>query len=399
MYVSEAWSGARPRRLVSLVLGALLVGLLATPYLRDFAPDDTSLMSGAVAWDIAAVVVAALLVAYAIYCFVKAPTWRQGLLEALPSFLLLLIPVPAWLGLEPALGLIPVLVAFLLMIRDLARGHALAFSAIAIFGILLVSSIFMADVEEEAGEGRMRHWWQAMFWGAGQILRFDRGVNMYAPQTDLGKWIGIAVITSGVLFSAILLSALTSWAVNAASKGKDDKVNRAFIAKAVDEAIERALMAMNRPDAAAAYAAAAMGPGESEPTADEGEQRVWIDVERIVGSQPFSWWHSRWISVPAYVERLREADPTALPTLLDGELALLVVVVEGRGCSEAEGESMTAAGQRLVVVHAAGTTVDEIRARVRAGDVVVTDNPDLSRGLTQRGVRVMAPVGAPTSAA
>ena len=46
---------------------------------------------------------------------------------------------------------------------------------------------------------------------------------MYAPKTDLGNWIGLAVVAAGVLFSAVLLSALTSWAVNSARKGKDDK--------------------------------------------------------------------------------------------------------------------------------------------------------------------------------
>ena len=393
MYVSDHWSGDRPRRIVSAVLAAVYVALLAIPYLRDIALDNGRLTAALAPWLIAAGIVGILLLGSAVYCFVKAQTPRQGVLEALPSVVVLLMPVPWFLGLEAVLGLIPVLIAFLLTIRDLARGHAMAFSIIAIFGILLICSIFMADAEEEAGKGRMKHWWQATFWGAGQIFRFPKAVSMYSPETDLGNWIGIAVICSGVLFSAALLSALTSWAVNSSRKGNDDKVNRARIAQAVDEAVERALTAMGRPDAAAAFVAAASETDESEPRCGPGEKRVWIDVDRIVGSQPFGWWESRRVTVPAYVERVRGADPSALPALPDVDLALLVAVVEGGGRSEAEGESTTASGQRLVVVHAAASTADEILDRVRAGDIVITDSPVLTRDLSERDVRLVAPVG------
>ncbi|MBU6311579.1 MAG: hypothetical protein KGN38_03520 [Actinomycetales bacterium] len=398
MYVSDEWSGDRPRRLVSILLASLFVALLAIPYLRDLTDDNGQPSGGSTPWFIAAGVAGVLLLASAVYSFVKARTPRTGLLEALPSVIVLLAPVPGLLGLQPELGLIPVLVAFLLMIRDLARGHAMAFSIIAILGILLVSSVFMADVEDEAGEGRMKHWWQAMFWGAGQIFRFHRSVSMYAPKTDLGNWIGLAVVAAGVLFSAVLLSALTSWAVNSARKGKDDKATAKLIASAVDRAVERALLATSGPEAAAAFSAASAAPPESAPEPMPGERRVWIDVERVVGSGPLAWWQSRRVTVPAYVERLRASDPSALPTLVDGERALLVAVVEGGGRSEAEGESVTASGQRLLVVHAPGSTSDEILERVRAGDVVVTDNPELLRDLGERDVTLVAPVGAPPAA-
>lgn len=393
MYVSDSWSGDRPRRLLSLVLGALYVALIATPYLRDLTSNAGTPGAGSAPWFIAAGVAGVLLLGSAVYSFVKAPSATTGLLEALPALVVLLAPVPALLGLQPEIGLFFVLAAFLLMIRDLARGHAMAFSVIAIFGILLVTSVFMADVEAEAGKGRMKHWWQAMFWGAGQIFRFHRSVSMYAPQTDLGNWIGIGIVAAGVLFSAVLLSALTSWAVNSARKGKDDKANTKLIASAVDKAVERALLATSGPEVAAAFAAEAAEPRESAPQPEPGEQRVWIDVDRIVGSGPLAWWRSRRVTVPAYVERLRASDPSALPAPGDGDRWLLVAVVEGGGRSEAEGESTTASGQRLVVVHAAASTADEILDRARAGDIVITDSPVLTRDLSERDVRLVAPVG------
>lgn len=392
MYVSEAWSGDRPRRLLGLLVGALYVVLLAVPFLRDYTAE------AATPWIIGAAIVGLVVLGTAVYSFIKARNWKTGILEALPALILLLTPVPYMLGWQPEIGLVFVLVAFLLKIRDLARGHAMVFSIIAILGILVISSVFMADVEQEAGQSRMQHWWQAMFWGAGQIFRFHRSVSMYAPKTDLGNWIGLAVVAAGVLFSAVLLSALTSWAVNSARKGKDDKATAKLIASAVDRAVERALLATSGPEAAAAFSAASAAPPESAPEPMPGERRVWIDVERVVGSGPLAWWQSRRVTVPAYVERLRASDPSALPTLVDGERALLVAVVEGGGRSEAEGESVTASGQRLVVVHAPGSTSDEILERVRAGDVVVTDNPELLRDLGERDVTLVAPVGAPPAA-
>ena len=384
MYVSEAWSGDRPRRLLGLLVGALYVVLLAVPFLRDYTA------AAATPWIVCAAIVGLALLGTAIYSFMKARNWKTGILEALPALILLLTPVPYLLGWQPEIGLVFVLTAFLLKIRDLARGHAMVFSIIAILGILVISSVFMADVEQEAGQGRMQHWWQAMFWGAGQIFRFHRAVGMYSPKTDLGNWIGIAVVAAGVLFSAVLLSALTSWAVNSSRKKNDAKSDEAMIAKAVDAAVQRAVDAVLGPEAAAAIAAS-QSLDESMPSAQAGEQRVWIDVEHIVGSRPFGWWESRRVSVPAYVAELRASHAAGLSGLDEGMRPLLIPIVEGSGCAEPEGESTTAAGARLVVVHAEGTADDDILERVRAGDVVVTDRPRLAEALLERDIKVASP--------
>lgn len=78
---------------------------------------------------------------------------------------------------------------------------------------------------------------------------------------------------------------------------------------------------------------------------------------------------------------------------------LLVAVVEGGGRAEPEGETVIAPGERLVVVHAADSTADEIADRVRAGDVVVTDDPALLQTLQDHDVTVVAPVGSAGSSA
>lgn len=399
MYVSDAWSGDRPRRLVTLILGALYVTFLAVPYLRDLPALAGPTPESATPWFVAAAIVGVLLLGMCVYFFVKASSPKIGVLKVLPGILVLLTPVPALLGLQPEIGLVFVFAAFLMTIRDLARGHAMTFSVIAVFGILLISSIFMADAEAEAAQGRMWHWWQAMFWGAGQIFHFNRAVDIYDPQSNLGKWIGIAVVLAGVLFSAVLLSALTSWAVNSSRKGKDAKANDKLISDAVDKAMARALAVMSGPAAAAAFVAASAKPEVPQPVPAPGEQRVWIDVERIVGSQPMSWWESRRVTVPAYVERLRSAGPSAIPPLSGSSRVLLVAVVEGGGRAEPEGETVTASGERLVVVHAADSTADEIADRVRAGDVVVTDDPALLQTLQDHDVTVVAPVGSAGSSA
>lgn len=384
MYVSEAWSGDRPRRLLGLLVGALYVVLLAVPFLRDYTAE------AATPWIIGAAIVGLVVLGTAVYSFIKARNWKTGILEALPALILLLTPVPYMLGWQPEIGLVFVLVAFLLKIRDLARGHAMVFSIIAILGILVISSVFMADVEQEAGQSRMQHWWQAMFWGAGQIFRFHRSVGMYSPKTDLGNWIGIAVVAAGVLFSAVLLSALTSWAVNSSRKKKDAKSDDKMIAKAVDAAVQRAIGAVLGPEAAAAIATA-QAHEESEPSAQQGEQRVWIDVDHIVGSRPLGWWESRRVSVPAYVAELRASRQSSWPRVDEGMRPLLIPIVEGSGCAEPEGESTTAAGVRMIVVHAEGTADAEILERVREGDVVVTDRPGLAEALLERDVKVASP--------
>lgn len=392
MYVSEAWSGDRPRRLLNLFVGGVFVVLLLIPYIDELPPAE------ATPWLIAAAVVAVVLLGLAAYQFVTARNRRTGLLEAMPDVLLVLTPVPALVGWPTELGLIFVLAAFLISIRDLARGHAMAFSLIAVFGVLVITSFVLAEVEEEAAEGNMRNAWEAMFWGLGQIFRFHRSVSYFAPKSELGNFVGIAVVLAGVFFSAVLISAITAWAVNSTRKKSDTRHDDELIAKAVASAVERAVGGVLGPEAAAKVAASFAVPQETGPPARPGEQRAWIDVDRAVGELPFGWWTSRRIAVPDYLRDVREASD--LPWGLgSAETPLLVAVVEGAGCAEPEGETTTASGARLIVVHAAqaakrvggAATSAVILERASAGDVVVTDRPDLAASLRQRGIAVVSP--------
>lgn len=392
MYVSEAWSGDRPRRLLNLLVGGVFVVLLLIPYVDELPRSE------ATPWLIAAAVVAVVLLGLAAYQFVTARNRRTGLLEAMPDVLVVLTPVPALVGWPTELGLIFVLAAFLISIRDLARGHAMAFSLIAVFGVLVITSFVLAEVEEEAAEGNMRNAWEAMFWGLGQIFRFHRSVSYYAPKSELGNFVGIAVVLAGVFFSAVLISAITAWAVNSTRKKSDMRHDDELIAKAVASAVERAVGSVLGPEAAAKVAASFVVPQETGPAARPGEQRAWIDVDRAVGDLPFGWWTSRRIAVPDYLRDVREASD--LPWGLDsGQAPFLVAVVEGAGCAEPEGETPTASGARLAVVHApqaakrdgGGATSAVILERVAAGDVVVTDRPELVARLRERGIAVVSP--------
>ncbi|MFM9133996.1 MAG: hypothetical protein ACKOT0_00930 [bacterium] len=398
--MSEAWSGDRPRRLLNLLVGAVFVVLILIPYIDELPPAD------ATPWLIAAAVVAVVLLGLAVYQFRTARTRRTGLLEAIPDVLLVLAPVPALVGWPAEIGLAFILAAFLISIRDLARGHAMAFSLIAVFGVLVITSFVLAEVEEKAGEGNMRNAWEAMFWGLGQIFRFHRSVSYYAPRSEEGNLVGIGVVLAGVFFSAVLISAITAWAVNSSRKKSDARHDDELIAKAVASAVERAVEGILGPEAAAKVAASFVVPPETGPSARAGEQRAWIDVDRAVGELPFGWWTSRRVAVPDYLRDLRQA--ADLPWGLDGEgLPFLVAVVEGSGSAEPEGETSTASGARLVVIHAepAGTrgggaaTSSLILERAAAGDVVVTDRPELVATLRERGIAVVSPRSASAATA
>lgn len=267
----------------------------------------------------------------------------------------------------------------------------MVFSLIAILGILVITSVFLADVEEEAGEGNMKTFPQALWWGLGQIFRFHRSVSFYAPKTETGNIIGIAVVLSGVLFSAVLLSALTSWAVNSSRSRKDAKSNDALIAKAVDAAVLRAVGATMGPEAAEAFARASVPDPERGPPTQGDEVRVWIDADRVVGTRPRGWWESRRQSIPAFVDSLRERGAPGVSEITHGKPALLVAVVEGSGRAQPEGESTTADGQRLLVIHAEQTADELIEEQASAPDVVITDEPSLVQAMREAGVAVASP--------
>ena len=144
-------------------------------------------------------------------------------------------------------------------------------------------------------------------------------------------------------------------------------------------------------------------PPEMGPPPGPGETRVWIDVERVVGERPFSWWQPRSVTVPAYVSDLRESEHVPRTVAGDGTTPLLVAVVEGSGCEEPEGETTTASGVRLVVVHAPRGVTDATAAlileRAVDGDVVVTGRSPLADELREREIPVVSPDTLATSPA
>ncbi len=397
MYVSEAWAGDRPRRLVNLLVAGVYVGLLVVPYVDERRGAETT------RWLLAAACVGVLLLVLAAYQFVTAPTRKAGLLEALPDVLIVLTPVPYLLGLPEEIGLLFVYAALLISIRDLARGHAIAFSLAAVLSILLVTSVALAEVEEEAGTGNIRNAGQALFWGLGQIFRFHRAVSTYSPESEEGNLIGSAVILSGVFFSAVLISAITAWAVNSGRKKTDSQRASESVEDAVVSVIDKVAHIVLGPEQAAEVRAAMSPPPEMGPPPGPGETRVWIDVERVVGERPFSWWQPRSVTVPAYVSDLRESEHVPRTVAGDGTTPLLVAVVEGSGCAEPEGETTTASGVRLVVVHAPGGVTDATAAlileRAVDGDVVVTGRSPLADELREREIPVVSPDTLATSPA
>lgn len=385
MYVNEAWAGDRPRRLLNLVVASVFVGLLVVPYVDERRAGETT------AWLVAAACVAMVLLVLAAYQFVTAPTRKAGLIEALPDILIVFAPVPYLLGLPEEIGLLFVYAALLISIRDLARGHAIAFSLAAVASVLLVTSVALAEVEEEAGTGNIRNPGQALFWGLGQIFRFHRAVSTYSPESEQGNIIGAAVILSGVFFSAVLISAITAWAVNSGRKKSDSAQGSESVEDVVASAIERVARVVLSPDQAAEVAVAMRPPPDMGPLPGPGETRIWIDVERVVGERPFSWWWPRSVTVPKYVSEVRESGRAPWDVAGDDRTSLVVAVVEGSGCEEPEGETTTASGGRLVVVHAqAGGTADLILERAVDGDVVVTGRPTLVEELPERGIAVVS---------
>ena len=170
---------------------------------------------------------------------------------------------------------------FMLELRHVVRRRPTLYALAAITGVTVVVALVMADAEQDYPESKIRSGGQALFWVASQIFRFGT-LTEVKPVSASGNILGIVAIISGVLFAAFLFSAVTAWAVGVSAHDADRSID-----STVREAVREALIE------------AGVIPRQAEEVRQM--QRLVIDVDRVVGHEPRTWWADRGQAIERYV--------------------------------------------------------------------------------------------------
>lgn len=364
VYVSHAWAGSRLRSAVRLALGTTLGVLALLAHVFDLSGALVDVLAGLV-WVALFGVTLGMLAQGGF----RWPAWR----EAVPSILLLasiLVARFGWLGMFSGdLAVCCFIVFYLIELRGVVRSSPGWYAALAIAGISVLASLAMAEVEAEAPDATIKDGGAALLWAMGQLFRFGTLIQA-RPVTQTGGLFGVVIIFAGVLFSAVMLSAVTAWVVRHGGQGnrqRDDERYRQHVRDALREA----------------------GLLHDEVVEEEDvTPRVFINVEEVVGRVPRHWWRSRASATQEFLEGLPEDLDLAVGDASDGRRRVYAVVP---AAVVSPGDVDTDPAPGLSVVVTTEETDRWIDGRVREGDAVVTGNAEHSARLAERGVVVISP--------
>lgn len=146
-----------------------------------------------------------------------APSRRSFLRRSLayPIYLATIVFVTAH---SPWLLAIPLIVGFVLQLRQVAAGHALTFALVlfSFIGVLATAGVVYAEQSEP--ESTLRDWPTAASWAIAHLIHL-RGYSPGNPLSEDGIALSFILAICGLIVAALLTAQIVSWVVGSQRTG------------------------------------------------------------------------------------------------------------------------------------------------------------------------------------
>lgn len=139
-------------------------------------------------------------------------TNRRTAFRRLLGYPIVLVTLPLVTAHEPWLVMIPVVVGFILQLRQISAGHALTFALglSAFMAVLATAGVVYAEQSEP--ESKLRDWGTAASWSISMLLHL-RGYDPGKPLSDDGIALSFVLSVTGFLVAALLTAQIVSWVI------------------------------------------------------------------------------------------------------------------------------------------------------------------------------------------
>lgn len=139
-------------------------------------------------------------------------TDRRRAFRRLLGYPIVLMTLPLVTAHEPWLVVIPLVMGFIIQLRQIAAGHALTFALAlsAFMAVLATAGVVYAEQSEP--ESKLRDWGTAASWSISMLLHL-RGYDPGKPLSDDGIALSFVLSVTGFLVAALLTAQIVSWVI------------------------------------------------------------------------------------------------------------------------------------------------------------------------------------------
>lgn len=137
---------------------------------------------------------------------------RARVLRRSLGYPFMLVTLPFATTHEPWAVAIPLVIGFILQLRQVAAGHALTFAlGLSAFAAVL-ATVGVVYAEQSEPQSRLRDWEAAATWSVSILLHL-RGYDPGKPLSDDGIALSFVLSVAGFLVAALLTARIVSWVI------------------------------------------------------------------------------------------------------------------------------------------------------------------------------------------
>lgn len=139
-------------------------------------------------------------------------TNRRAEFRHLIGYPIVLLTLPLVISHQPWLVAIPLVIGFVLQLRQITAGHALTFALALASFVAVLATAGVVYAEQSEPESNLRDWGTAASWSVSILLHL-RGYDPGKPLSEDGIALSFVLSVTGFLVAALLTAQIVSWVI------------------------------------------------------------------------------------------------------------------------------------------------------------------------------------------